>query len=865
MLHSRIDASKAILGDLRGWITAGSGDYSMQEVRDLYAKAQTIYTCANIRARNVSAVPMRAVDHTGKPIEHAVNAVFKSWWNFTNTLYRSELTMFFQGSNLVLPQTNFMGHFQPAGENLRWFNPRAWSKDVDTTHGLRGFHITGVGFVEASDALYMHGFDFNDDFEGIAPAEVAFYAAGGQSELWQTIYSFMMNRAIPAAIIQPAADKGASTLSQKDAPKRLQDLLTRLFQGSRNAGKALVSPDRLEAIMMQLDIEKAGVSTISPEQRKAIAEASEVPLLLVDFSEATFANGDAAVQFWFRHWLKPRCEWYAGNFSQFFSHWYQETITIAPDFTGIIIEDDDTDRINAQLSAGYRTVYSAQVDTGLDADERLKDIYMINGVPTHIDAIVSAAKPKPAMPIQPLLSTPPPLTLLPARTVRSRKNQGEGYVAIPLPNDTGLVGLQKQLRELGVEGEYQAPDTFHVTLVYCENISDHDFVSEIADRISSVQPIEIKGSKLGLFENGDERALHIEIEKTPELLALQRSFYQDFKDAGFEKELSAFSDPDKYTPHITLVYLTPDSKADLSIDVDFKSQVKSVDFTRENYKVVASIPAKRAHIPDAIYNEIQIAARKGADFIAVELPAHTETYIKALHRFGVDKPEIIKAAKAFYLGVVGTKALSATRNAFTEEFSSLLERALSDEASSRQFSGKLRSLINQYMDRLFEDGITDGGGDVAEIDADDRNILANLKGQQSGYVSDLLTAIYKEDKVTIDQAALKPDMWFNKSLMPAYNAGLESAARNMLMEFSGDDGLESCPDCQVLKGQIHSYKAWKNRELVPPTDKTACKGYQCNHRLVPAPGKRAQGNWLVAAKSHEHNHGDNGELAQVAV
>lgn len=668
VLHSPLDAYKGILGDLRGWFTSGA-DYSAQEVRNLYATSQTIYRCANIRAENVSAVPFRAVDKDGKPIEHPVNAVFASRWNFKNVLNRSEMTLFFQGSNLVLPQTSAFGDFKPNGANLRWYNPRVWSKEADDIHGLRGFRIIGHDFVPAEEALYFYGFDFNDDFEGVAPAEVAYYAAGGQAELWQTIHSFMMNRAIPAALVQPA--ENSSALRGVDAPKKLRKLFESMFQGSKNTGKNLVSPDRLEIQLLQLDMEKAGVATISPEQRKAIAEASDVPMLLIDFSEATFANGDAAVQFWYRHWLKPRAEWYAGNFSDFFSRWYHEELIIEPDFTGIIIEDDDTDRINSQLAAGYRDLYSAQVDTGMQADERLKDIYMVGGVPTHIDAIVSAAKPTPAPLMLP--SQPPPLTLLPA---------------------------------------------------------------------------------------------------------------------------------------------------------------------------VAS-----SHIPDPIYNEIEIAARKGADFVAVELPEHTETYIKALHGAGIEKPDIIRAAKAFYLSVTAAKAIQSTRLDFENDFDDLLAAARHEDIRRKNFGRELMGLIERYTERAYKDGLIDGGVADAVLDDEDMAALNAVILEQRAYVRGFTDKLYGGDGISDELAGQKAAMWFNGSIYPSYVKGLNSAARNSYFLWVMDQSKENCVTCIALDGQIHRMKDYVRTGYTPNSDKLVCgKGKQCGCKLVPAPGEKASGSF-PAAKS----------------
>lgn len=671
MLQSTLDATKAVLGDLRAWVTGGN-DYSIQEVRELYARSQTIYICANIRARNVSAVRMRAVDSAGKPIQHDVNAVFQSFWNYTNVMYRSELTMFFQGSNLILPQATAFGTFQPSGDNLRWLNPRSWSKDADPWTGLRGFNVGGE-FVDKDDAIYMYGFDFNDDFEGISPAEVAFYAAGGQAELWQTVYAFMMNRAIPAAIIQPASDSNA--MKNKDAPGKLRELLTEMFQGSRNQGKTMVSPERLEALILQLDIEKAGISTLSPEQRQAIAEAAEVPLLLIDFSGATYANGDAAVQFWYRQWLKPRCEWYAGNFSQFFSHWYQEQITIAPDFTTIIQEDDDTERINSQLAAGYRDLYSAQVDTGIEADERLRGVYIWNGTPTKIETL-----------------TEPPM-------------------AAPAPVAPGI----------------QSP---------------------------GIPPV------------------------------------------------------------MTLA----------------------------------------GHIPDPIYNEIAIAARKGAAFVAVDLPEHTEVYIKSLHGIGIEKPEIVRAAKAFYLSVRAAKAIQATRLDFEYDFETLMDSARTDAIRRKNFGRELMGLIETYTERGFKDGLIDGGILDAALDDEDMDALNAVILDQRTYVRGFTDKLYG-DGIDDELASQKSAMWWNGSIMPSYFKGLNSAAKNSYYLWVIDLAKENCRSCKALDGQIHRLRDYTKANYLPNSDRLECgAGKQCGCKLQPMPGAKSTGRFPVSAmKSHEHS------------
>jgi hypothetical protein len=663
-------AAKGIVLDptLSAALAGMKGVVSEYELLELYRLSQTVYICANIRAENVAAVPMRVVDSpAGKPVpNHPIAPIFAAMSNYRDVAMRTELGMFFTGANVTLPQPNFAGQFTRWSDNLRWLNPRIWTRRIELQRGLVGFNISRTpeysdleNFIPIEQTIYFVGIDLLDDFDAVSPAEVAYNAAMAQNETWQTLKSTMENRAVPATILQAAQGQEAAFRSNPEVPSKLQQLLDRAFRGSRNTAKTLVSPDRLEAVQLQTELDKMALDIISPEERQAIAEAAQVPDVLIRFSGATFENADAAVQFWYRNWLKPRCEWYAQGYSRFFTRWTGQPVYIEPDFTGIIQEDDDTDLINSQVTAGYRDLYSAQQMTGVKPDERLKGVYIWNGTPTRIETLVA----------EPVLPAAPANNIIP-------------------------------------------------------------------------------------------------------------------------------------------------------------------------------------YIPQDVFKEIEIATRKGTAFTAKALPAHTAAYILTLVQAGVDRADMITAAKAFYSNAVSAKALQSTRLDFFAEFGDLLARALSDEANSRMFSSGLRAMISRYIDRMFVDGLTDGGVDSTEMDDEDRRTVARLKAEQSAYVTGLLTAIYRDGKVTADEAEVKPELWFNKSLMPAFNAGLESAAANVLMEFGGDDGDESCPDCQTLKGQIHRYKAWKGRNLVPPTDATQCKGFRCNHRLIPAPGQKAQGNWIATKKSH---------------
>jgi hypothetical protein len=188
------------------------------------------------------------------------------------------------------------------------------------------------------------------------------------------------------------------------------------------------------------------------------------------------------------------------------------------------------------------------------------------------------------------------------------------------------------------------------------------------------------------------------------------------------------------------------------------------------------------------------------------------------------------------------KAIQAVRIDFTDDFTELLERARDDSNNfgRRQWATAMRAIIRRYGTRAYQDGLVSGGVLDAELSEDDEIEIADLIAEHSQYVTNLGKEIFRTETGISDALAnLKPEMWFRKTIMPFFDGGQVSANGNRMMEFTGDDGDESCPDCQRLKGQRHRHKTWKRKGLRPgiDTDNFDCGGFQCEHKLVPVSAK----------------------------
>ncbi|HML22099.1 MAG TPA: phage portal protein [Aggregatilinea sp.] len=394
-LVSRADHERAFRADLDTFVSnaLNAPEATVRDLARLYATSTTAYRAANIRATVLSQVPFRVVDRDGKPLDdHPLNQLMRHNADMPDILMRAELSLCFFGDTLIFKRRMVSGRVT----GLQWVNPNVYEPMVDT-HGLRGFRIIHYGgtydqvaadFIAPNDGIYLHGVDFDDDYGGVSPAENAFEQAGVEAEAALTALSFMRNRAIPLSVLQPA-DKD-TTAPSKETRNKMIDLLRRVTQGARNAGRTLVSSGRWEWVQLQQKFDEVGMEKFYEEARIAVSMAFDVPLDLLLPSESSYAAHYQSNKGWVDYWLRPRANWYARSMTKQLAGELDNEVRLEPDLSAVLQQDKQaqTSVVNAQLQAGYLTLYQAQVDAGVkEPDESLKDYYMFGGVPVHKDRI----------------------------------------------------------------------------------------------------------------------------------------------------------------------------------------------------------------------------------------------------------------------------------------------------------------------------------------------------------------------------------------------------------------------------------------------------------------------------------------------
>src|SRR5690606_21260257 len=155
------------------------------------------------------------------------------------------------------------------------------------------------------------------------------------------------------------------------------------------------------------------------------------------------------------------------------------------------------------------------------------------------------------------------------------------YGYLDLADHPQLIELQRQLKALlrNDDIRWQLPKTFHVTLVYCSDVSDEVLRRSVVN--IGGKPVSLIGGGLGVFENDDERALYLKIADNEELGALQRAVYQAL--ANESLDMSPYSSPENDKPHITLAYLPPEIDV-AEVDSAFSAVADKVVFARDEYK-----------------------------------------------------------------------------------------------------------------------------------------------------------------------------------------------------------------------------------------------------------------------------------------
>lgn len=786
------------------------------------------------------------------------------------------------------------------GKGLYWMNPLGAMPFIvagEITH----YQYTqqyggGTQDLKPYEVAYYHNFNPYNDFRGWGKTQAVMQKVNIARNLDDFIEDFFANNARPSVIVNPTGDEPFTTAQMN----QLQQQLDVYLKGRGNQWATYVS--KINAKFTPLEQPQIGQQyTIAKEITHYIYTQFGVPLAMAgDDSGTQYKTGDDVKVAFFQLSIIPQ----ATHIERFINasimpYFDQSGVFFRFDTSefDLVSSDDDlrsqiADRnVRGAIWTRNQALKYVKAEHIPDMDFMFMDgvLVPLSDVPTYWQQKL-LIRPTPVSADVMLgsqnIHTEPPATAgapqaangagasntpaqLPAGKTLDGAVDQSAFVYLPLDNNAQLMAIQNELRKaLGSDSiTYQDPATFHVTLLYCKNISDHD-LGEIAEAtMNSVflnkgaffDSFPITGSKFGIFDNTDEHALYLAVDGNPALAGLQKTLYGYFDKAGHKGEVSPFSAPDQYTPHITLAYLPAHLLPKL--EINFKAVADKFIFGRDEYKPFATIQAAVSTIPGKAIqtdaeSELKAWERKASvngKWKAAFETVHLSTGLRAWLRHSIDHSEgdkdALKAAFAIARDVLAESGqwsderlnllASATRSIksyedteadFENSIMAIIGSAQQDEVSRAKFGGQMRRICRLSGLQAFRDGLNDGGVDPESLSPEQLAIFRDWQDETSGYISDFGSEIFHVG-ITPDDVRLRTDYWSNKTLTDIYYRGLVQAAPYKLYRWQYGD-TDHCQTCKDNNGQVKSLKDWQTQGM-PQSSQLTCKGFNCACELLP--------------------------------
>ena len=172
----------------------------------------------------------------------------------------------------------------------------------------------------------------------------------------------------------------------------------------------------------------------------------------------------------------------------------------------------------------------------------------------------------------------------------------------------------------------------------------------------------------------------------------------------------------------------------------------------------------------------------------------------------------------------------------------LVKTYLEDTGSRVTFyRNRLVDAIDNELRGAFYRGYLDVGGE--ETDREDEDWLASTLDAQREYAYNLFNVLKTLRGQGVDpdtEGETRAAAWA-VTLDGVYSEGRLRGDGNQMLTFQGEDGDESCEDCQYYKGQRHSAKWWTKRGLVARNgnEQFACGRWApCKHDYYTDAGEK---------------------------
>jgi len=194
-----------------------------------------------------------------------------------------------------------------------------------------------------------------------------------------------------------------------------------------------------------------------------------------------------------------------------------------------------------------------------------------------------------------------------------------------------------------------------------------------------------------------------------------------------------------------------------------------------------------------------------------------------------------------YLNSLRNLAVSDTlADGYKNDIGNLVQELLrgSGRLSKAQFRHDMKGIIKDYAREGFRTAWEEGGGNVEETESDDIAMIDEWRTEQQGFVNDFSDWLKDKDS-DLDLVDSRIDAWVSSFVNFIERVKLRAEGDPMLT-YDGDDGSESCDECQEYKEQSHRLSWWEKRNLTKRNgnDNYGCGRWDnCHHHFYNSTGE----------------------------
>jgi len=193
--------------------------------------------------------------------------------------------------------------------------------------------------------------------------------------------------------------------------------------------------------------------------------------------------------------------------------------------------------------------------------------------------------------------------------------------------------------------------------------------------------------------------------------------------------------------------------------------------------------------------------------------------------------ESIKAALGTYPTI---------RDAYYEEVFVAVFDYLDSDKGIASFKNAMKRAMVDAFGPAGDAGWEDAGAELP-VDQETAEWITAMQNAEIGYIDALfetLKAMRKGEDVKKAEIAQQKAEAYSVQLDMIYNRAKIAAAGNKMLTLVGDDGVQSCADCQRMKGKRHKASWWISKNLIPGKGSDyECGGWHCQHVLVDDTGQ----------------------------